>query len=885
MAPKALGYFLATLVLGILLKSQGNEFVNNAFATLAERLVNDFYDGAKALLDWLWKFTPDGPDWFYSYKCPTWAAKYVGQKPHGKYIAKRKDDIEKLKKLFDSFEYSNGIVNVVYLVGVPGSGKTELARQFGHSVFCERKGTPTVMTLNIETPEEFKLSLAESISKIDESRQNGQNTTVKDLKKDEVENLFDKFKMLLQKRPGWLLIIDNVKDPNITQRDMYQRLPNPGESEWGTGKMLVTTQIPIEYSNSTYIRIEYNRGLTLYDATNLLLELVNESTRCDKAVAEKIVVQLELLPLSILAASHRIKVKITESFYRCQDYLSEYSAELNGLPAHNVTIVTQITGYNRSMLAALHLSITSALEVHSNVFRDFIALIGFTTVNQRTIWVKYVNEFLAMMGHGSEKREQKLNFPLVYYSKKDKLFHVHQVVSYSFRKALERTNSNESLQYILQHISHYFAGRYKMSRFKYDTIKDHYSDLLQNLPIQCSHLEDCLIVPDTQELETVITLIFEVYDREYYWAYEGFNCSKLYRFLSRLGNSPIYLDRAAMELQFKGYQALYTCYKTFDTVNGSYLAATIALRLIKKIVPEAEYTEIHTIPVSWFLLSGLRRYFRGKALYNHVSFFLLFPHYLIFPYDGRETRFPRHEESVRMYCKPDLNNSTVATEIMTLIFCFQGSVGGSLSIGVKPFMSEYYIPLGRNVRLGQHIGIISPYGECDAITWNLPGIVPGRILKFYVDYDKRVGLKIRQTIINNYRTVLLFFKMVHEMQVKMKWKDNNTRLHHQHIEVQINELLRGIGKEATKAITEMLIEIMAATIFVATNDNFQSGLELIPSGKPSLEVVGKLTVLDQSKIITYPPIVGETSSLNLLVIFLTSYILLLYLIFKRLGLV
>lgn len=892
MALKVLAGFLATLVLGIFSKA----LLEKASESFAEKLANDAYEGAKTVLDWLWHFAPDGPDWSYSYKCPTWAAKYVREKPHGKYVARREEDIEKLRKLFDSFEYSNGILNVVYLVGVPGSGKTELARQFGNSVFCKRKGAPIVVTLNTESPEGFKLSLAESIWEMEESQQNGKHAEVKDLMEEKVDNLFRRLKRLLKNRPRWLLIVDNVRDPNIAQRDMHQRLPKPGESEWGTGKMLVTTQIPLEYSNSTYIRIQDNTGLTLSDATNFLLKLVNESARCNKFVAKRIVAELELLPLSILAAGDRIKRKISESFYRCEDYLSEYSAELNSLPAHNVTIVTQITGYNSSMLAALHLSITSALEVHSNVFRDFIALIGFATVNRRTISVKYVDEYLAMMGHNSEKREKKLDFPLVYYSKKDQLFRVHQVVSSAFREALKRTNSDEWLQYTLRNMSLFFADQYEF-RLKC-VIKGHYSDVVENI-----------------------------------------NCFKLETFLYELDYSPTYSNRVPVELKFKGFQALHKCYKTFGKVNGSYLAARKVLRLIKKVVPE--HTELHTIPVSWFLLTIIPniqfnhfrifnhnsntskfRIFNAKQFHHHVTFFLLFPHYLKFPHDGHETRrklcsslckathilTPGYEEKVRMYCKPDLDNPTVREEMMTLIPCYKGK--GSISIEIKPFMSEYYIPLGRNVRLGQHIGIINPYGECVATDTSLPGIVPDRILKFYVNYDKRVGLKIRQITEHKYKAVFLFLKMVDEMQVKMNWKDNSTTsqsikyrlmvfsnqtelrmkndvktimksfhedlllfvndycdslytlnvtelhvmfytwymniieegdcLFHQNIEVLINELLRaaGLEREETKEITEMLIEIIAATIYVATNDNFQVNLEIIPSGRPSLEVLG-----------------------------------------------
>ena len=100
---------------------------------------------------------------------------------------------------------------------------------------------------------------------------------MENLLKDTVDDLFHRLKELLKKRPGWLLIIDNIKDPHITQRTIYQHLPIPGASErWGTGKMLITTQIPLNRDiHGRYFRTVNNTGLVLSDATKFLRELVN----------------------------------------------------------------------------------------------------------------------------------------------------------------------------------------------------------------------------------------------------------------------------------------------------------------------------------------------------------------------------------------------------------------------------------------------------------------------------------------------------------------------------------------------------------------------------------------------------------------------------------
>ena len=177
---------------------------------------------------------------------------------------------------------------------MPGSGKAELARQFGESMYCKQNGAPVVVTLNTEDLNQFQMTLASSIWHIEEASQQ-HSKDIKSLQNTKVDVLCHQLKELLKKQPRWLLIIDNVRDPNITQKDIYQQLPIPEPNEhWGTGKMPITTQISLVRDRSgRYFRTMPITGLSLPDATNFLRELVNENSRCDAAVSKTIVEKLE----------------------------------------------------------------------------------------------------------------------------------------------------------------------------------------------------------------------------------------------------------------------------------------------------------------------------------------------------------------------------------------------------------------------------------------------------------------------------------------------------------------------------------------------------------------------------------------------------------------
>ena len=94
----------------------------------------------------------------------------------------------------------------------------------------------------------------------------GIDTKRKDYDGENMRDLVDDLQTLLKRRPGWLLIVDNIRDREVTQKSFYKELPKPGRRDWGKGQMLFTTQVSL-LDAGKFIKISRtNRGVTPNDA-------------------------------------------------------------------------------------------------------------------------------------------------------------------------------------------------------------------------------------------------------------------------------------------------------------------------------------------------------------------------------------------------------------------------------------------------------------------------------------------------------------------------------------------------------------------------------------------------------------------------------------------
>lgn len=271
------------------------------------------------------------------------------QKPSHVYQS-RKSEVHKIKNKFKLLRKRNGkgLSVAVYITGRPGYGKTQLAREFGKEFYRSNRGwffknlvVGTLDATSSTTLLQSYITLASDLGCISELK------ALEGLlgRKGELQGLSilsSAVKKELKKRPGWLIIVDNVSSDQETAKasevlpvlsssslpystpginlDSTSRMhtsglatafgitnhratlksfwPQPGDESWGTGHVLITThdRRVVERSSPFSSELYLQDGMSSKDALDLLenmsggggegaLEVVNALDRAPLSIA------------------------------------------------------------------------------------------------------------------------------------------------------------------------------------------------------------------------------------------------------------------------------------------------------------------------------------------------------------------------------------------------------------------------------------------------------------------------------------------------------------------------------------------------------------------------------------------------------------------------
>ena len=293
-------------------------------------------------------------------------------KPSHEIIRRSNDVTRMMKKLEELENKGNGLVSCIYLSGIPGCGKSQIARQVGQEFFDKRshdsKSLTFVATLNAETLETLAdsyMSLARQL-RITEYTLTNLTTSKVGTPKETIKHLKRLILPQMKRFSNWLIIADNVSDLSLVRSD----LPPTASEEWGHGQVIITIQdtssVP---SNAPHMCHESLSGGMQPDDAVELLRLVSQISNQEEAV--KVAEVLEYQPLALASAACYVHTVVTNGSpnYSWANYLESFGR--GEREATEEPLAKQNSAYSRTMTTAIKMAINRALEsdeVHREAF-------------------------------------------------------------------------------------------------------------------------------------------------------------------------------------------------------------------------------------------------------------------------------------------------------------------------------------------------------------------------------------------------------------------------------------------------------------------------------------------------------------------------------------
>ena len=268
------------------------------------------------------------------------------------------------------FKAQTAKIQTVALVGMGGSGKTILARQYArlHKI-------SVVWEINAETKESLLSSieaLAYALATTEDDKKNVKRFLDINNPLEREEKIIQWVRGHLKACQSWLLIYDNVE----RFRDVEKYFPSD-PNDWGNGKVIITTGDSNIQDNSFIGGIVQVGELSPQDSLNLFIKIMTNGNKVpltpfQEEQSKKFLEAIPPFPLDISSAAYYLKAT-NISYEKYLEHLGEYSRDFTTLQEN---VLKETSSYTKTRYGILSLSLKRLIDTH----QDFPALLVFISL-------------------------------------------------------------------------------------------------------------------------------------------------------------------------------------------------------------------------------------------------------------------------------------------------------------------------------------------------------------------------------------------------------------------------------------------------------------------------------------------------------------------------
>ena len=305
--------------------------------------------------------------------------------PNKKILLEREVITDQLDKIFTK----PNEINIAVLVGVGGSGKTTIARNYAN-----KQKSSIIWEINAETKKSLSLSfesLAYALCNNNADKQELRN--ILDIKefanKDRQLLLFSQKQLKLLSK--WFIIYDNVE----SFKDIFEYFPYNAES-WGNGRVIITTR-DATIKNSNYIdspnvivvdEISEKEKLELFK--NIIGDSSPQLVRNQEAV-EQFLENIPSFPLDVSIAAHYLR----DTGMEYDQYLEEIKVPKKEFTELQTLILQDVNQYTKTRYNLVSLTLKNMIKSNPE-FYDLALLIALLDSQDipEELLVLYKNQYI-----------------------------------------------------------------------------------------------------------------------------------------------------------------------------------------------------------------------------------------------------------------------------------------------------------------------------------------------------------------------------------------------------------------------------------------------------------------------------------------------------------